>query len=315
MAAGINPTLPGHATAVEQIAGAVDRVTYHNAENGYCVLRVKVRGQRDLVTVVGHAAAIGAGEHVDVSGVWVNDRQHGLQFKADNIRATVPTTIEGLEKYLGSGMIKGIGPVYAKKLVTAFGQDVFDVIEREPGRLREITGIGQMREAKIIRGWTDQRSIREIIVWLYSHGVSSARAVRIFKTYGETAITAIKADPFRLARDIVGIGFKTADAIAASLGYGKEDPRRVRAGVAHALTSAMDDGHCGLPRDDLIASGAELLEIPTTLIATAVEAELSAGEVFAGKTDGREVIFLAGLYYAEQSIAQRLLQLQVGRLP
>ena len=315
MTAGFSSLSPARAAETEQLAGTVERLTYHNADTGYCVLRVKVRGQRDLVTVVGHSAAVAAGEHVDVSGVWINDRQHGLQFKADAIRTTVPTTLEGLEKYLGSGMIKGIGPVYAKKLVTAFGQDVFDVIEREPTRLREVTGIGPVRESKIIRGWTDQRSIREIIVWLYSHGVSSARAVRIFKTYGEAAISTIKANPYRLAQDIAGIGFKTADAIAGSLGYGKEDPRRVRAGVAHALTSAMDDGHCGLPRDDLIMSGAELLEVGAPLIAEAVASELKAGEVLAGTTDGREVIFLAGLYYAEQGIAQRLLQLQLGRLP
>ena len=166
----------------EILSGSVERITFHNAENGYCVPRAKVRGQRHLETVTGHTAAIGAGEYIEVSGIWVNDRMHGLQFKADTIRTTVPTTLEGLEKHLGPGMIKGIGPVDAKKLVVAFGQDVFDVIEREPTRLREMTGIGSMREAKIIRGWTDQRAIREIIVWLYSHGVSSARAVRIFKT-------------------------------------------------------------------------------------------------------------------------------------
>jgi exodeoxyribonuclease V alpha subunit len=302
-------------TPSEILSGSVERITFHNAENGYCVLRAKVRGQRDLVTVIGHTAAIGAGEHIEVSGIWVNDRMHGLQFKADTIRTTVPTTLEGLEKYLGSGMIKGIGPVYAKKLVIAFGQDVFDVIEREPTRLREVTGIGPVREAKIIRGWTDQRAIREIIVWLYSHGVSSARAVRIFKTYGDQAIATIKADPYRLARDITGIGFKTADAIAASLGYGKDDPRRVRAGVAHALTTAMDDGHCGLPRDDLIKSGAELLEVAAPLIEAAVSGELASGEVLMGITDGREVIFLAGLYRAEQGIAERLLRLQTGPLP
>jgi len=302
-------------TPSEILSGSVERITFHNAENGYCVLRAKVRGQRDLVTVIGHTAAIGAGEHIEVSGIWVNDRMHGLQFKADTIRTTVPTTLEGLEKYLGSGMIKGIGPVYAKKLVIAFGQDVFDVIEREPTRLREVTGIGPVREAKIIRGWTDQRAIREIIVWLYSHGVSSARAVRIFKTYGDQAIATIKADPYRLARDIAGIGFKTADAIAASLGDEKNDPRRVRAGVAHALTTAMDDGHCGLPRDDLIKSGAELLEVAAPLIEAAVSSELASGEVLAGMTDGREVIFLAGLYRAEQGIAERLIRLQTGRLP
>ena len=299
----------------DQLAGSVERVTFHNADTGFCVLRVKVRGQRDLVTLTGHAPAISAGEYIEAEGIWLNDRNHGLQFKADRVEATVPTTLQGLEKYLGSGMIKGIGPVYAAKLVGAFGHEVFEVIEKQPERLREVTGIGPVREAKIIRGWSDQRVIREIIVWLYSHGVSSARAVRIFKTYGEQAISVIKADPYQLARDITGIGFKTADAIASSIGYAKEDPRRVRAGVAHALTSAMDDGHCGLPRDDLIRSGAKLLEVSERLIQRALDGELASGEVVAGVTDGREVMFLAGLYRAEQLIADRLLRLREGRLP
>lgn len=190
----------------ERLAGAVERVTFHSGETGFCLLRVKVRGQRDLVTVTGHAAAIGAGEYVEAAGTWLNDRNHGLQFKAERIEATVPTTLQGLEKYLGSGMIQGIGPAYARKLVETFGHEVFEVIEREPARLREVTGIGPVREAKIIRGWRDQRAIREIIVWLYSHGVSSARAVRIFKTYGEEAIAVISSDPYQLARDIAGSG-------------------------------------------------------------------------------------------------------------
>ncbi len=290
-------------------------MTFRNGETGFCVLRVKVRGQRDLVTVTGHAAAIGAGEYVEASGVWLNDRNHGLQFKAERIEATVPTTLQGLEKYLGSGMIKGIGPVYAKKLVATFGQEVFEVIEREPERLREVTGIGPVREAKIIRGWRDQRAIREIIVWLYSHGVSSARAVRIFKTYGEEAIAVISADPYQLARDITGIGFKTADAIASSIGYTKDDPRRVRAGVAHSLTTAMNDGHCGLPLGGLVRSGAELLDVAQPLVEAALVSELASGEVVAGVTDGQEVMFLAGLYRAEQAIADTLLRLRVGILP
>lgn len=279
------------------------------------MLRVKVRGHRDLVTVTGHSPAIGAGEHVEVRGVWVNDRNHGLQFKAERVTTTVPTTIEGLEKYLGSGMIKGIGPVYAKKLVGTFGMDVFEVIEREPARLREVTGIGPVREAKIIRGWSDQKVIREIIVWLYTQGVSSARAVRIFKTYGENAIAIVSADPYRLARDIAGIGFKTADQIASRLGYAKDDPRRVRAGVAYALTTAMDDGHCGLPRQQLLQSGAKLLEVDPALIEIALVEELNAGEVMPGVTDGEEIIFLTGLFKSEQAIAERLLALRRGRLP
>jgi len=311
----VRSTSPGSSPRRDTIAGSVERVTFHNADIGFCVLRLKVRGQRDLVTLVGHAAAIGAGEYVEATGIWLNDRNHGLQFKADQVEATVPTTLKGLEKYLGSGMIKGIGPVYAAKLVAAFEHDVFEVIENAPERLREVTGIGPVREAKIIRGWSDQRAIREIIVWLYGHGVSSARAVRIFKTYGDQAIATIKADSYHLARDITGIGFKTADVIASSIGYGKEDPRRIRAGVSHALATAMDDGHCGLPRADLLRSGAKLLEVAEPLIERALVGKLASGEVIAGVTDGQEVMFLAGLYRAEQAVADRLLRLQEGQLP
>lgn len=302
-------------TMPEQIVGNVERVTFHNPENGYCVLRVKARGHRDPITVVGHSAAIAAGEHVEVEGFWVNDRNHGLQFRADRVHVTVPTTLEGLEKYLGSGMIKGIGPVYAKKLVGTFGMDVFDIIEREPARLRQVTGIGPVREAKIIAGWSDQKAIREIIVWLYAQGVSSARAVRIFKTYGDDAIALVSADPYRLARDISGIGFKTADQIASRLGYEKDDPRRVRAGVAYALTNAMDDGHCGLPRSQLLSSGAKLLEVDENLIAGALEAELDDGNVRTGITDNEEVVFLTGLYRSELAIARKLMEIARASLP
>ena len=151
-------------TATEALAGLVDRVTFHNSENGFCVLRVKVRGQRDLITVIGHAAMITAGEFIQASGGWINDRTHGVQFRASFLKATAPTTVEGVEKYLGSGMIRGIGPVYAKKLVRAFGETVFDVIQQEPERLREVTGIGPKSAERIIGGWADQKVIREIIV-------------------------------------------------------------------------------------------------------------------------------------------------------
>jgi exodeoxyribonuclease V alpha subunit len=167
----------------EVLAGLVERVTFHNAENGFCVLRIKARGHRDLITVVGHAAAIAAGEWVTASGEWVNDRTHGQQFKSRFMRTSAPTTAEGIEKYLGSGMIRGIGPVYARKLVKAFGEKVFDVIEAEPDRLREVTGIGPMRAKRIIGAWAEQKIVREIMVFLHSHGVGTARAVRIFKTY------------------------------------------------------------------------------------------------------------------------------------
>src|SRR5271156_1059930 len=234
-------------SSTEVLAGLVDRVTFHNPENGFCVLRVKARGQHDLITVVGHTATIAAGEFVQMSGTWINDRTHGVQFRASFLKATAPTTVEGIEKYLGSGMIRGIGPVYAKKLVRAFGDAVFDIIQQEPDRLREVTGIGPKRADRIVAGWAEQKVIREIMLFLHSNGVGTSRAVRIYKTYGAEAVALISENPYRLARDIRGIGFRTADAIAGKLGIGKTAMIRVRAGIGYALAHAMDDGHCGLP--------------------------------------------------------------------
>ncbi|GAA3673649.1 SF1B family DNA helicase RecD2 [Acetobacter lovaniensis] len=299
----------------EALAGLVERVTFHNAENGFCVLRVKVRGQRDLVTVVGHAAMISAGEFVQMSGRWFNDHTHGLQFKAEFLRASPPTTVEGIERYLGSGMIRGIGPVYAKKLVKAFGEAVFDLIEQEPGRLREVTGIGPKRAERIVGGWADQKVIREIMLFLHSNGVGTSRAVRIFKTYGQDAVQLISENPYRLAKDIRGIGFKTADQIARKMGIAPDAMIRVRAGISYALGEAMDEGHCGLPVGELLTSTAELLEVAAPLIETALTLELEAGDVIADSVGETGCIFLAGLYRAEQSVAERLHACAVGRPP
>ncbi len=299
----------------EVLAGLVERVTFHSAESGFCVLRIKARGHRDLITIVGHAASISAGEFVQATGVWNNDRTHGLQFKASFLRTTMPTTAEGIEKYLGSGMIRGIGPVYAKKLVKAFGADVFDVIEREADRLREVPGIGPVRVKRIISGWADQKVIREIMLFLHSHGVGTSRSVRIFKTYGADAIQLISENPYRLARDIRGIGFITADAIAARLGIEKTAMVRARAGIAYALAEAMDEGHCGLPRDELLKLAEKLLDIPAALIEDAIALELADGTVIADRLDERDAVFLSGLYRSEQNIATRLLDLAAGAPP
>src|SRR5438552_8991771 len=244
----------------EVLAGLVERVTYHNAENGFCVLRAKARGHREVVTVVGHAATIAAGEWITASDEWINDRTHGQQFKARFLRTSPPTSAEGIEKYLSSGMIRGVGPVYAKKLVRAFGENVFDVIEAMPDRLREVDGIGPVRAASILAAGAEQKAVREIMVFLYSNGVGTARAVRIFKTYGSDAIQVMSENPYRLARDIRGIGFKTADAIAMKLGIEKTAMIRVRAGISYALSEAMDEGHCGLPAEELIPLAEKLLE-------------------------------------------------------
>jgi len=299
----------------EVLAGLVERVTFHNAENGFCVLRIKARGHRELITVIGHAAVIAAGEWVTASGEWVNDRTHGQQFKSRFMRTSAPTSIEGIEKYLGSGMIRGIGPVYAKKMVKAFGEKVFDVIEAEPDRLREVTGIGPMRAKRITGAWAEQKIVREIMVFLHSHGVGTARAVRIFKTYGADAVQVMTENPYRLARDIRGIGFKTADAIAMRLGIEKTAVIRVRAGISYALTEAMDEGHCGLPSAELMPLAEKLLEVPQNLIGTALDLELADGTVIADRLGEIDCVFLASLHRAERAVAERLLTLTRGKLP
>ena len=193
------------------MSGLVERVTFHSAETGFCVLRVKVRGHRDLVTVLGSAAEVHAGESIQASGQWQQHREHGLQFRASFLQVVPPSSIEGIKRYLGSGMIKGIGPHFADKLVAAFGEALFDVIERTPQRLLDVDGIGKTRLGRITAGWSEQKAIREIMVFLQSHGVGTSRSVRIFKTYGADAVPLVKQNPYRLARDIRGIGFKTAD--------------------------------------------------------------------------------------------------------
>lgn len=299
----------------EVLVGNVERVTFHSEESGFCVLRVKARGHRDLVTTIGHAAMISAGEWITATGEWTNDRNHGLQFKARFLKTSEPSSVEGIEKYLGSGMIRGIGPTYAKRLVQMFGKDVFDIIEANPERLREVTGIGPMRAAKITSAWADQKVIREIMVFLHSHTVGTARAVRIFKTYGVDAVQIMSDNPYRLARDIRGIGFRTADTIAEKLGIEKTAMVRLCAGISYALTEAMGQGHCGLPVAELKDLAEKLLEVDRALITTALELELVGGTVIADTVGERECIFLSGLYHAEKKIAERLKTLLTGTLP
>lgn len=307
--------VPGSEPTTEVLAGLVERVTFHNPENGFCVLRVKARGHRDLVTTVGHAAMISAGEWITASGVWLNDRTHGLQFKAQFLRTSAPSSIDGIEKYLGSGMIRGIGPVYAKRLVKMFGKDVFDIIEATPERLREVDGIGPKRADKIAAGWADQKVIREIMVFLHQHGVGTARAVRIFKTYGTDAVQVMSENPYRLAKDIRGIGFRTADLIAEKLGIEKTAMIRVRAGISFALTEAMGDGHCGLPRADLIGLAGKLLEVPPPLIESALAEELQEETVMLDRVGDADCVFLTGLYLAERGIADQIRRIRAMSLP
>ena len=290
----------------EDLTGSVERVTFHNPENGFCVLRVKARGYRDLVTAVGHSAQISPGEWITASGEWINDRNHGLQFRARFIRTTSPASLHGMEKYLGSGMITGIGPVYARRLVRHFAEKVFDVIEASPEKLREVEGIGPKRAARITEAWSEQKVIREIMVFLHQHGVGTTRAVRIFKTYGAAAVQIVSEDPYRLAREIRGIGFRTADRIAARLGIARTAMIRIRAGISFALAEAMGEGHCGLPATELEALAVKLLEVPEDLVAAALELELSTQNLTADRVAETPCVFLSGLYQAEKAIAAHL---------
>src|ERR671913_2124442 len=274
------------AAPLEALAGTVERVTYHNAENGFAVLKVQTRGKRDLVTVVGHAASVMEGEWITASGSWVSDRTHGVQIKAQTLSATPPTGAQGIEKYLASGQMRGIGPAMAKRIVAAFGEGTFDIIEASPDRLKEVAGIGPWRASRITAGWAEQKAIREIMIFLHSHGVGTARAVRIFKTYGHEAIKVMSEDPYRLARDVRGIGFRSADAIAMKLGIEKTAPQRLRAGVSFALQTAMDEGHCGLPVEMLVGLAERLLEVDAALIRTAVAEVLRTGEVVEDTIEG-----------------------------
>src|SRR4051794_30306694 len=304
------------AAPLEALAGTVERITYHNAENGFAVLKVQTRGKRDLITVVGHAASVMEGEWVTASGSWVSDRTHGVQFKAQTLSATPPTGAEGIEKYLASGQMRGIGPAMAKRIVAAFGEATFDIIEATPDRLKEVSGIGPLRASRITAGWAEQKAVREIMIFLHAHSVGTARAVRIFKTYGHEAIQVMTEDPYRLAREVRGIAFRTADAIAARLGIEKTAPQRLRAGVSFALQTATDEGHCGLPIEMLVTLAEKLLEVDAGLIRTAVAEELLRGEdVLADTVDGEPCVFLKGLHGAERAIAERLITRAAGTAP
>jgi exodeoxyribonuclease V alpha subunit len=299
----------------ETLSGIVERVTFHNAENGFCVLRVKARGMRELATVVGHLPSVAAGEFLDASGAWVVDREHGRQFKSDQLRVTPPSTLEGIERYLASGLIKGIGPHFAARLVEAFGERVFDVIEREPRRLLDVRGIGPERQKRIAAAWSDQKAVRAIMVFLQSHGVGTARAVRIYKTYGERAIDVVRENPYRLAHDISGVGFKTADQLAARLGIDPRSQIRAQAGLAYVLQTLGNEGHCAWPTGDLAAKTVELLGIPEDVVRKALGAELAEGRLVERPVEGTPCAYLGAIHAAEEGVAEGLRALREGPHP
>ena len=270
------------------------------------MLKVKAKGHRDHVTVVGSLPSVSAGEWVTAEGRWVQDREFGLQFRAEMLNSTAPTTKEGIEKYLGSGMVKGIGPVYAKKLVDKFSEKIFDIIETESARLEEVDGIGPKRRKRIKDAWAEQKVIRQIMVFLHSNGVSTSRAVRIYKTYGEDAIEKVQANPYALAKDIHGIGFKTADQIAQKIGIPVDSLIRACAGLSHVLMEATSEGHCALPVELLQDEAGKLLLVDDKIVTEALERTLASKDLVKETISGQELIFLPHLKRAEEIIAGRI---------
>ena len=290
----------------ETLNGFIERVTYHNPENGFAVLRVKVKGHDELVCVVGSTTSVTAGEHVEASGRWVIDRQHGQQFKADELKTTHPASAEGIEKYLASGAIRSIGPKLAAKIVSIYKERTLEIFEQAPDFLLHVTGIGQGRLQSIRQSWQEQKEVRKIILFLTEHGITSGRAVRIYRTYGHEAIAKIKQNPYQLADDIRGIGFKTADELAAKLGIDRNSPYRAQAAVQYTLQDLASQGHCGYPEPGVVEHAVKLVEIDQKIVEDAVRNVVQNGTVVREAVDGEPWLYLAGLYRAEVGLAQSI---------
>lgn len=294
------------------LSGVVERITYVNEENGYTVLRLKSRGHHDLVTVVGNLPGLNPGSVLDLKGSWKTDPRYGKQFLVSSFNEKMPATAAGIEKYLGSGLIKGIGPVYAKRIVKKFREDTLKVIEEEPDLLLEIEGIGQKRIDMIKKAWEEQKEVRNIMIFLQSHGVSTSYGVKIFKAYGNEGIEIVKENPYRLADDIWGIGFKTADRIAANLGFNPHSYERIRSGVSYVLSRMSDEGHCYANRDVIIEEGARLLETEGALVSEAIDRMLKEGALI---EDLDQAIYLPVFYHSERGTARRIREIAKAENP
>lgn len=335
--------MPGILVPMDTLTGSVERVTFYNPKNGYTVLRLRPEGQgrqhqlgltKDgLLTVIGNLPELTSGEHLKLQGTWDNHPIHGKQFKAEVCDQILPSTVAGIQSYLGSGMIKGIGPKLAERIVERFQVETFDVIEQQPERLLNVPGIGQDRTDKIISAWKEQKQVKEIMVFLHSHGVSTNLAVKIYKTYGDRALKIVQENPYQLERDIYGVGFKTADRIAQALGLATDHPSRIEAGIVFALNEMIENGHVYAPREMLIGKTLELLGVSPDLIPPALErlkqeerirpelvpmsdkrtqSDQSIAEAQAGY--GIPVIYLTPLYFGEKGVAERIKSLNIGTL-
>ncbi len=299
-------------TGTDQLAtleGVVERLTYQHPTSGYTVLKLKTARGADVVAV-GQMGGINPGERVHLDGMWTTHPQHGRQFRVTTFRSVLPATTEGIRKYLGSGLIRGVGPVTAKRIVEHFGPEVLAIIDEEPDRLREVHGLGAKRVAAIIDAWVEQRAIKDVMVCLQSLGVHTGHAVRIYRQYGNDAVRIVQNDPYRLARDIWGIGFRTADAIGAKLGIAPDSPDRLAAGLRHTLaTAADDDGHVYLPKSTLFEKASQLLDCSVDQLEAAMPRLLTDRDIFVEEDEGEQNVYLAQLGGSEIASARRLVRL------
>ncbi|MBP8800105.1 MAG: ATP-dependent RecD-like DNA helicase [Kiritimatiellae bacterium] len=303
-------TVNADTPSLETVTGSVESIVFRNDETGYTVCSVKTQGDGDrqydaVVTVVGSCAAIWEGEEIHAEGEWVRHPSHGQQFQAKTITCITPTSTEGIRRYLASGMIKGIGPKFAQRIVDHFGERTLEVIDKESGRLREVEGIGERRRKLIKESWTEQRDVREIMIFLQSHGIGTAKASRIYRQYGADAIAIVKRNPYRLCEDVWGIGFKTADAIALSVGIPHDSEVRARAGLIYTLQTESDEGHCFTPEPDLLLHAQALLDITVEILGDALSKEFEKGTLV--KEEDR--IYLRDLFRAETRVAASLTRL------
>jgi len=288
---------------MEKLSGVVERITFVNEENGFSVIKIKSHGFTDLVTVVGNMAGVNVGSAVKLEGQWGYDSRYGKQFNARHFTETIPATVAGIEKYLGSGLIKGIGPVNARKIVKRFREDTIRVIEEEPDRLLEAEGIGLKRLEMIKDAWNEHKEIKNVMLFLQEYDVSTTYAVKIYKTYGNNSIRTVRENPYRLADDIWGIGFKTADRIAAKMGYDQNSYARCRAGIVFVLSQASNEGHCFLRYDELLKKTGELLETGSHIIEDAVQKMIVEKDII---QDDKDAVYLPSLYFSEVGAARKV---------
>lgn len=293
---------------MEHLRCVVERITYRNEENGYSVIKCKAKDYSDLVTVVGAMPDVHVGAVLSLEGFWKIDSKYGRQFSAQKWEEALPATVYGIEKYLGSGLVKGVGPKFAKRIVQKFGKDTLDVIEEQPELLIEVEGIGRVRVERIKKSWQDQKEIKNIMLFLQGHEVSTSHATKIFKTYGSESIAVVKENPYRLADDIWGIGFKTADVIAEKLGIGKDKFIRLRSGILYALSKLSENGHCYAVREQLIETAEKLLCVDGAELEITLDEMLRMEDVIRDE----EAIYLPPFYFSEVGCAKRLRKLMKG---